>query len=173
MTKSQRTTLRHHRFDVELRARRLHEFRGAAEVGLRPRQHHHAVAFPPADDGPRREHVAGRLVRILRLAGEGRLVDAQHSGQELHIRRDDVARAHADDVAGDQFPGGNDLPARIAQHARTDLQPSPQRLDDAGGPMFLRKAQHGIDDQQCAHHGEIGVFPEDSRQNHDQLEHPR
>ena len=114
--------LGHHRFDVELRARLLHEFRGAAKVGLRPGQHHHAVAFAPADDGPRREHVAGRLVGVLRLAGEGRLVDAQRSGQELHVRRDDVAGAHADDVAGDQFPGGNDLPARLAQHARTDLQ---------------------------------------------------
>ena len=80
------------------------------------------------------------LVYILRLAREGRLIDAQGSGQDLHVRRNDVTGAHADDVAGDQFSGGNDLPARIAQHARTDLEPSPQRLHDARGAPLLRKS---------------------------------
>ena len=147
--------LGHHRFDVKLRTRLLHEFRGAAKIGLRPGQHHHAVAFAPADDGPRREHFAGRLVRVLRFAGERRLVHAQRSGEEFHVRRDDVAGSHANDVAGDQLPGGNDLPVRIAPDARTDLQPSPQCLNDAGGPALLHKAQHGVDNQQRAHHGEV------------------
>ena len=39
--------------------------------------------------------------------------------------------------------------------------------------MLLHEAQHGVDDQQRAHHGEIRVFPEHGRQDHDQLEHPR
>jgi hypothetical protein len=91
------------------------------------------------DDGPRRKHVTGRLVGILRLARESRLVNAQCSGEEFHIRRDDVAGSHANDVAGDQFPGGNDLPARIAADAGIDLQPPPQCLDDAGGPMLLHE----------------------------------
>ena len=54
--------LGHHRFDVQFRPRLLHQLRGAAEIGLRPGQHDHAVAFAPADDGPRREHVARRLL---------------------------------------------------------------------------------------------------------------
>jgi hypothetical protein len=152
--------LGHHRFDVKFRTRLLHEFRGAAKVGLRPGQHHHAVAFAPADDGPRREHFAGRFVRVLRFAGERRLVHGQRSGEEFHVRRDDVAGPHANDVAGDQLPGGNDLPARIAPDARTDLQPFPQCLNDTGGPALLHEAQHGVDHQQRAHHDEIGEFPE-------------
>jgi len=43
--------LGHHRIDVELRTRLLHEFRGAAKVGLGPDQHDHAVALAAADDG--------------------------------------------------------------------------------------------------------------------------
>ena len=97
----------------------------------------------------------------------------QRSREEFHVRRDDVAGAHANDVAGDQLPGGNDLPARIAPDARTDLQPSPQCLDDTGGPALLHEAQHGVDHQQRAHHDEVRVFSEHGGQNHDQLEHPR
>ena len=77
MTKSQRTTLATTASMWSFGTRLLHEFRGAAKIGLRPGQHHHAVAFAPADDGPRREHFAGRLVRVLRFAGERRLIDAQ------------------------------------------------------------------------------------------------
>ena len=113
MTKSQRTTLATTASMWSFGRACLHQLGGAAEVGPGPGQHDHAVAFAPADDGPRRQHVAGRLVDVLRLAGEGRLVDAQRSGQELDVRRDDVARAHADDVAGDQLAGGNDLPAPL------------------------------------------------------------
>ena len=64
----------------------------------------------------------GSLVRVLRFAGEGRLVHGQRSCEELHVRRDDVAGSHPHDVAGDQVPGRNDLPVRIAPDARTDLQ---------------------------------------------------
>ena len=39
--------------------------------------------------------------------------------------------------------------------------------------MLLHKAQHGIDNQQRTHHGEIREFPEHRRQHHDQFEHPR
>ena len=49
----------------------------------------------------------------------------------------------------------------------------PQRLNDAGGAVLLHKAQHGVDNQQRADHGEIGVIPEHGRQHHDQFEHPR
>ena len=128
---------------------------------------------PAAHDGARREHVARRLVYILRLAREGRLIDAQGSGQELHVGRDDVAGTHADDVAGHQFSGGNDLPVRVAQHAGTDLEPSPQCLHHARGTPLLCKAQNGVDNQQYAHDGEIGVMPQHERQKHDRLEHPR
>ena len=100
------------------------------------------------------------------------MIDAQGSGQNLHVRRNDVAGPDADDVAGNQFAGGNDLPVRIAQHARADLEPSPQRLHHARGATLLPKAQHRIDDQQCADNGEIGVVPQHERQNHDQFEHP-
>ena len=165
--------LGHHGFDVELRSRLLYEFRRAAKVGLRSGQHDHAVALASADDRSRRQHVAGRLVRILRFAGERRLVHAQRAREDFHVRRNDVAWAHAHDVAGDQFPGGNDLPARLAPDARIDLQPSSQRLHHAGGAALLRKAQHRVDDQQRAHHGEIGIFSEHGRQHHDQFEHPR
>ena len=62
--------LGHHHFDVEFRHCLLYQFGGAAKVGLRPGQQNYAVAFPPAHDGPRREHTSGRLVRVLGLAGE-------------------------------------------------------------------------------------------------------
>ena len=48
-----------------------------------------------------------------------------------------------------------------------------KRFDNAGGAALLREAQDGIDDQERAHHREIGIFPQDQRQRHDQLEHPR
>jgi hypothetical protein len=41
------------------------------------------------------------------------------------------------------------------------------------GPALLHKAQHGVDHQPSAHHGDIRVFSEYRRQNHDQFEHPR
>jgi len=66
--------LRHYGFDVEFRSRLLHQLGGAAKVGLRPGQHDHAVAFAPPNDGSRRKHFAKRLVCVLRLAGERRLV---------------------------------------------------------------------------------------------------
>src|ERR1039458_8304278 len=78
------------------------------------------------------------------------------SDRKFHVRRDDVAGSHANDVAGDQLPGGNDLPAGIAPDARTDLQSFPQGFNDTGGPALLHKAQHGVDHQQRAHHNEIG-----------------
>ena len=68
--------LRHHGFDVQFRACLLHELGGAAEISLRAGQHNHAVAFSPADDGARREHVARRLFRFLGLSGESRLINA-------------------------------------------------------------------------------------------------
>ena len=68
---------------------------------------------------------------------------------------------------------GNDLPARIAPDACTDLQPFPQGLHDSGGPALLFKAQHGVDHQQGAHHGQVRIVSEHGRQNHDQFEHPR
>jgi hypothetical protein len=80
---------------------------------------------------------------------------------------------HAHDITGDQFPGRHHLPARIAQHARADPQPPPQRLDNARRPALLREAQHGVDDEQCAHHGKIGEFVQHGGEHHDQLEHPR
>ena len=101
------------------------------------------------------------------------MINAQGSGQELHVCRDDVAGTHTDDVAGDQISGRNDLPGRVAPHTRTDLQSPSQRLHHAHGAPLLRKAQHGIDDQECAHNGEVGVIPQHERQNHDQFEHPR
>lgn len=52
MTKSHRT-LSYDRFDVKFRTSLLHEFRGAAKVGLCPGQHHHAVAFTAPRYGPR------------------------------------------------------------------------------------------------------------------------
>ena len=61
MTKSQRTTLEITASMWSLGRALLHELGGAAKIGLRPRQHHHAVAFSPADDGARREHFAGAL----------------------------------------------------------------------------------------------------------------
>jgi hypothetical protein len=66
-----------------------------------------------------------------------------------------------------QFPGGNDLPARIAPDA------FPQCLHDSGGPALLFKAQHGVDHQQGAHHGQVRIVSQHGRQNHDQFEHPR
>jgi len=33
----------------------------ARELGFRPRQHYHSIAFPPTDDRSRREHFAGGL----------------------------------------------------------------------------------------------------------------
>ena len=133
----------------------LHELCGAAEVSLRPSQHDHPVAFAPADDGPRRKHFARLLVHVRRFAGERRLVNTQLSREEFHVRRDDVTRSHADDIAGNQLAGGNDLPARIASNARIDLQSLPQRRHDTGGPPLLHEAQHGVDHQQPAHHEEV------------------
>ncbi len=66
-----------HRLDVQLRARQLDEFGGAAKIGLCPGQDHHAVALAAAHHRARRQHFGGRLVRVLRLAGEGGLVYAQ------------------------------------------------------------------------------------------------
>ncbi len=83
-------------------------------------------------------------------------IDAQCSREKFHVRRDDVAGTHADNVAGNQFPCGNDLPVRIAPDTRTDLQALPQCFNDTGGPVLLHKAQHGIDNQQRAHHSEVG-----------------
>ncbi|OIQ76994.1 hypothetical protein GALL_413190 [mine drainage metagenome] len=164
--------LGHHCLDVQLRPCALHQLRGAAEVGLGPGQHDHAVAFAAADDGARGEHFAGALVCILRLAGERGLVDAQGAGHQLHVRRDDVSGPHANDVAGNQLAGRNDLPVRIAQHARADLQPPPQGFDDAGGAAFLHEAQYGIDEQQGADHSQVRVLPQGRRQCHDQFQHP-
>ncbi len=161
-----------HRFDMEFRACQLHQFGGAAKIGLRPGQDHHAVALAAAHDRSRRKNFGRRLVRVLRLAGEGGLVYAQLAAEQFHIRRDDVAGAHADDVAGNQLPCGNDLPVCLAQHARADLQAFPQRFDDAGGAALLREAQHRIDHQQRAHHSEVRVFSEHGRQDHDHFEHP-
>ena len=56
---------------------------------------------------------------------------------------------------------------------RTDPHPAPQRLDDARCPALLRSAYHGVDNKQCAHHGEIREFLLYNREHHDQLEHPR
>ena len=39
--------------------------------------------------------------------------------------------------------------------------------------MFLPETQGGVDEQQGAHHDEIGVFAEHGGQHHDQFEHPR
>ena len=91
------------------------------KIGLRPGQHDHTVALAPADDGPRREPLTGCLVRVLRFARERRLVHGQRFREEFQVRLDDVAGSHANDVAGDQLTGWNDLPTGIAQDARTDL----------------------------------------------------
>jgi len=125
MTKSRRTTLLTTASMWSFGHTFLHELRGASKVGLGSGQHHHAVTFAPVDDRSRRKYFARLLVRILRFAGKRRLVHAQTSVEEFHIRRDDVARPHANDVAGDQFPGRNDLPARITPDPRANLQPFP------------------------------------------------
>ena len=39
--------------------------------------------------------------------------------------------------------------------------------------MLLRETQDGVDDQERTHHREIGIFPQDQRQHHNQFEHPR
>ena len=65
------------------------------------------------------------------------MVDAQRSGEEFQVRRDDVTGPHTNDVAGDQFPGGNDLPLSLALDAGTDLQPFPKCLNDTGGSLLL------------------------------------
>jgi hypothetical protein len=145
---------------VQFRSCLLHQFRSAAEIGIGPGQHDQAVALAAADDGARRQHFARRLFHILRFAGQGRLVDAQDTGEEFYIRWDYVAGAHAHDIARDQLPGRDDLPDRIAPHTGADLQAAPQRFDDASGAALLRETQNGIDDQERAHHREIGIFSE-------------
>lgn len=60
----------------------------------------------------------------------------------------------------------------VASDARPDLQPSPQCLDDTDRSPLLPEAQHGIDHQQRAHHGDVRVLPQHRRQHHDQLGHP-
>ena len=145
---------------MKFRARLLYKLRRAAKVSLCPGQHNDAVAFALTDDRARREHFAGRLVGVFRFAGKRRLVHAHGSREKFDVRRDDVAGAHTNDVAGNQLPGGNDLPARIATDARADLQALPQCLYNASGTPFLHEAQHSVDNQQCADHSEISIIPE-------------
>src|SRR5665213_1094952 len=114
---------------MKLRTRLLDEFGCAAEKGFRTSQHDHAVALAPPDNRPRREHFSRRLICVNRFAGERRLINAHRAGNDLHVSRDDVAWTHAYNVARDQLPGGNDLPVRVATHARTDLQTPPQDID--------------------------------------------
>ena len=116
------------------------------------------IALAPTDHRPRRKDAAGFLVGVLGLTREGRLVDGQRSGQELDVCRDDVSRAHADDIARHKLPGRNDVPTSIAPDARTHLQPLPQCGDDAFSAMLLNEAQHRVDDKQRAHHDEVRVF---------------
>src|SRR5581483_10778303 len=145
---------------VKFRTRLLYEFGRAAEVGLRASQHDHTVALAPPDNRPRREHFPRRLVCVNRFAGERRLINTHRAGKDLHVGRDDVAWTHAHDVTGDQLPGRDDLPVRIAAHARTDLQTPPQGLDDAGGAALLHEAQDGIDDQKSADDDQVRVVSE-------------
>ena len=88
-------------------------------------------------------------------------------------RRNDVARTEPDDVSRHQFPCGKGLPGGVAQDPGVDLQALPQGFDDSRGPALLHVAHDGIHDQQGAHHGEIGKFPERGGEHHDQFEHPR
>jgi len=126
---------------------------GAAKVGLRPGQHDHAVALAPAGrTDPDREHVAGRLVGGLAIAGERRLVNASAPVRSLTSAGMMSPGATRRCRPGPD-PGRNDLPARRAQHARIDLQPSPQRLDDAGGPLLLQeKLNTALTTRQRPHH---------------------
>ena len=162
-----------HGFDMQFRPRALDQLRGPPKVGLRSRQNHHAVALAVTDNRPRGQDVGWVLANLLRFAGESRLVYAHRPAEEPDVGRNDVAGADADNVAGDQLVGRNELPGRIPPHAGHDLQAFPQRRHDAGRAPLLRETQHGVDHQQPPYHDEIGVFVEDGRQNHDQFEHPR
>ena len=115
---------------------------------------------------------AGAFVGVLRFAGERRLVHSQRPSNEFHISGNDVARTHANNIAGNQLPRGNELPLRFAQNPRTDLQSATQRFDNAGRTVLLHKTYHGIDNEKRAHHDEVRIFSRHDRNYHDQFEHP-
>jgi hypothetical protein len=90
--------LGHHRLDVKFRTRPLHELGGAAKVGLRPGQHHDPIAFARRTTD-RREDVAGFLSASFDSPVSADWSTLNAPGQDFDIRGNDVARAHADDIA--------------------------------------------------------------------------
>ena len=164
---------RDHLLDVQLGMGGLDQLRGAAKERARARGDHERRSLATADDGSGVHELVTTLAELARLAGQRRLIDAQLAVEELHVRRDEVAAAHAHDVAGHQLARGDRLPALVAQHARRDLEPPAKRLHRFGRVLLLEKAQQRIDEQQRDRDPEVRHLVQQQRQDGDELEHPR
>ena len=73
--------------------------------------------------------------------------------------------------------GESTIASRLLDVMEGETLPMTARGVAAGNKVFgaalLRKTEYSIDDQKRAYHGEIGIFPEHRRQDHNQFQHPR
>ena len=120
--------------------RRLHQFRGLAEIGVLARRIDQGTDLAAANDRTGEYGVAGFARGRQRFSRQRRLIDGNFVAvQQTRVRRHDVAQAQADDVARHQFPRRRGDPFSIAFHPGLDRQSGLQRINGVAGLAFFPK----------------------------------
>ncbi len=156
------------------RVRLLHQLRRLAEVSFLARGIDHCAGFALADDRTGKHRIAGFAFGGQRLAGQRGLIHLHRvTVQQSCIRRHNVAQAHADDIARHQLTRRRVDPLPVAFHLGFDRQFGLKGLDGVARLAFLPEPDHGIGHQQKEDDEKIRPVPDDARQNHRNLDHPR
>ena len=154
--------------------RRLHQFRGLAEVGFAARRIDQRADFAATDDRTGEHGVAGFARGGQQLSGQRRLVHGYLVAvQQARIGRHDVAQAQADGVARHQFTRRRVDPLAVAFHPGLDRERRLQGGDGVARLMFLPESDQSVGQKQNQDDAKVRPVPGRRRQDHRRFDHPR
>ncbi len=148
----------------------------APDLGLAPRGHHHTAALAHGHDRAGVRHAGavaqrrrlldrlGTLLHRHRLAGQGRLVDAQVlDPQQPQIGRHPVPGFQEDHVARYEVGGVDLVPLAVAQNRCVAGQHGAHGLEGTLGLALLDEADDRVDHHHTHDHGRVDVVLQPGR----------
>jgi hypothetical protein len=159
---------------VRRRAGLLHQLRGLAQIGVHTRGIDHADHLALLGDRAGIHHLAHLAADRQRLAGQRRLIDAEIVAiEQLDVRGQDVAQAHAHDVARHQLRGVDLQPLPVAFDPAFERELFLEGIERAARLVFLPETDCGVEQQQQDDDDEVRPMPHQRGQQRGHLDHPR
>ncbi len=155
------------------RAGGLDKRRSLPEIGISAGGRDHRSHFAHLGNGAGISGIADGLVDRQRLAGQGRLINAQiFTLDQLDIRRNDISETQENNITGHQLGRRNTAPDPVAQDSRLERQFFLERGNGIVGLEFFPESDAGIDQEHDGDDREIFPMPNHRRQHRGNLDHP-